>query len=112
MSHHHRNDDDPIQDFIDLQENRYNRGYWVTEWYSKGRMSPAKKALQRANLSSLSRSLIFTVLIGVVASMAFQSSSAAIPHFAFWFFTAIAAVFFLLWYGIARAMKHSKKKDP
>ena len=106
MSKHHYSDDpnEPIQDFIDWEEHRYDPGYWPQQWYSRGRMDPYYKAMQNAHLSSFYRALLVTPVVGVIPEFIFLRADTGLAHPAFWCAGTLLFLFFALWFLIHRSM--------
>ncbi len=105
-----RNPNDPIQDFVDMQEHRYDPGYWLTEWRTKGRLTPGNVILREANFSSFYRALALMALIGSVPIGVFTSVKDELPYAWLWCMLTLAALFLGLWILIDRSMKRSKLK--
>jgi hypothetical protein len=105
MSKRHRSpNDNPIQDFKDMLDHRYDPGYWTTEWVTKGRLDPFRKSIQEAHLSSFYRALALFGLIGPILVGVFVSLRFDLPRAWLWCTLTLAALFLGLWYLIHKSM--------
>jgi hypothetical protein len=95
---------DPLQDFIDYEEHRYDPGYWPTEWTRKGRFLPIFAVMRREHLSSLYRALLTTVVLGQISLYVLLNLDDSLLYAWLWYGAALVFVFFGLWYFIHRSM--------
>jgi hypothetical protein len=111
MSKHHRQDpNDPIQDFVDLQEHRYDPGYWPSQWATRRRYDPFYKALQNARLSAFYRALLMMLVVLPIEQMFFEEYGATGLKGVLIFGSMVLASFVILWFLIHLAMSRSARR--
>ena len=64
MSKPRRSDPPNLSDFTDLQEHRYDPGYWPTQWYKKARSNPEIEWYRRANLNNFYKAVLIYAMVG------------------------------------------------
>jgi hypothetical protein len=65
VSKNKRSEPPHLSDFTDLQEHRYDPGYWPTQWYKKARPNPAIEWYKRANLNSFYKTVLIYSMLGL-----------------------------------------------
>ena len=95
---------DPIQDFVDLQEHRYDPGYWPLQWARRARYDPYYKALQKARLSSFYRAVIITPFAVSLPMAILINLQGVLPHAGRWAVGLVAVTFVVLWFLIHKSM--------
>jgi hypothetical protein len=111
--HHKKSDpNDPIQDLIDWQDHRYDPGFWISEWYKKGRLDPETLIWKRANLSSLWRTLLIYPIIAFVLTGPIMFIHEEIPHAGIIVITVNVLVFLGTWFLLHKwKIKAAKDKQ-
>jgi hypothetical protein len=104
---------DPIQDLVDWQNHRYDPGFWVSEWYKKGRMDPQILMWKRAKLSSFWRALLIYPFIGtcLTAPIIICCDENPVPYWRMIVITANVLIFFAIWFLFSKWMNKADKRD-
>jgi hypothetical protein len=98
----HHDSNDPIQDFIDIQEHRYQPGYWIAE-RNKGRLDPFQKSMQKVNLSCFYRTMLIFTVLGMMVTCIFSQFAGVMSHPKLW----RLIILILLFLGIYLYMRKS-----
>ena len=105
MSRSHRpRQKDPIQDFMEIQDHRYDPGYWTLK-VKNGGLTPIGKRVGGVQLSPFSRTLALFVLMGSLVFGLFLKYSGSLRYR--WLDCAISLVlvFLGLWFYVRRSLK-------
>jgi hypothetical protein len=108
----HIDPNDPIRDFIDLQQNRYSEGYWLTEWYKKGRYDPYYKEITNNHYSSLVRALLVLPVPAAFVASILNLYNRPMPFPWGWFVASLIPIFLALWYLLHRSMLRAFGSEP
>jgi hypothetical protein len=100
-----------IEEFIEIQEHRYDPGYWVTK-VKGGGLTPLGKRVGEVHFSTFSRALIMFVLVASVPIGLFLRLGDRLPYAGYFLAVTLALLFFALWYLTGRAIKNSKHREP
>jgi hypothetical protein len=105
MSKKHDHDpNNPVQDFVDMQEHRYDPGYWITEWEKKGRLDPFRQSMRKANLSCFNRTILIFAIVGSMVTGIFSQFAGDLSHPKLWCLTILILLFLGIWRYIHKSM--------
>ncbi len=106
----HRNLNDTIQEWAEIQDHRYDPGYWTTK-VKGGGLTPLGKRIGGVHFSSFSRALImFLVLAGVPIGF-FLNLRDRLPYAGFWCAITVVALFLALWHLTRRSAIRSEQTE-
>ena len=111
MSRHSAKDpNEPIEDFVDMQEHRYDPGFWPSQWYKRQRYDPVYNALRKARLSAFYRTLLMMAFVLPIETMFFEEYGPTSGKGAAAYVVLGLGSFFILWWLIHLAMSRSARK--
>ena len=105
----HRPDFD-IRDFPDLQDHRYDPGYWPTQWYQKGRSNPEIAWYKQANLGNFLKAVLIFLFLGFPLVEIALDFSEGMPYRRTIITIAFLGVFLAIYAFIVKVNRHNEKK--
>ncbi len=92
---------DPMRDFEEIENHRYDPGYWVTSWYSSARRAPPYGYISPGNMSAGFRAALLALFVSGFSYALFGRLRFDVPHF-WWYIGGYTAVLYIVMLVLVR----------